>query len=192
MTLLDIADPDAIPHLKDPLASRADLDEAVSLVQASGRRAIPIVADVRIAEDMVRVLRDTEAAFGRPLDIFVANVGAVPAVLPSDMTDTQWEDKMAMNLTGVANGMRTALPGMIARESGRFLATSSTAGRLGMGGRSHSAALKWGLIGLLKSAAMEAGPANVMVNAVSPTAVESVGMPQGEAPERANTVLTTH
>ncbi|QPH54524.1 SDR family NAD(P)-dependent oxidoreductase [Pontivivens ytuae] len=192
VALLDIADPDAIDGLAYPLASQADLDEAVAAVEATGRRALPIVADVRSYEANRDAVAQAEATFGRPLDIFVANAALVPAASLDQMTDAQWRDCIDVNLTGVANGMRAALPGMAERGSGRFLATSSTGGRHGMGGRAHYAASKWGLIGLIKSAAMEYGPSNVTVNAVSPTAVESVRMPQGEALERAAEYLTTH
>ncbi len=192
VALLDIADPDAIDDIGYPLASRADLDEAVALVEATGQRAIPIVADVRSFEAMQEAVVQTETAFGRPLDIYVANAALVPAASLTEMTSAQWRDCIDVNLTGVANGMRAVLPGMMERESGRFLATSSTGGRHGMAGRAHYIASKWGLIGLIKSAAIEAGPSNVTVNAVSPTAVDSVRKPTGEALARAEDYLTTH
>ena len=192
VVLVDISDPDAIEHLSYDLASQGDLDEAVAATQATGGRALGITADVRSMADMNRVVADAEAAFDRPVDIFVANAGIVPAAPLSEMSDAQWRDTIDVNLTGVANGLRAVMPGMMDRGQGRIMATSSTAGRHGMGGRSHYAASKWGLIGLIKSAAMEAGPSNVTVNAVSPTAVETIRMPQGEALERANEFLTTH
>ncbi len=192
VALLDIADPDAIPGIGYPLASREDLDEAVSLVEATGSRAIPIVGDVRDSAAMTNAVAETERAFGRPLDIACVNAGIVPRAALSEMTDQQWRDAIDVNLTGAANTIRAAMPGMAARGSGRIIATASSVGRHGQAGISHYVASKWGLIGLVKSAALEAGPSNVTVNAVAPTAVDSVRKPTGEALERANAYLTSY
>lgn len=192
VALLDIADPDAMPELGYKLASRADLDEATALVRETGANAAPIVADVRSMSAMERAVAEAETALGKPLDIVVANAGVVPRGSLSEMTDADWRHPVDVNLTGAANTIRAAMPGMMERGYGRIIATGSSVARHGQANISHYVASKWGLIGLIKSAALEAGPRSVTVNGVSPTAVESVRMPTGEALERANAYLTTH
>ena len=192
VALLDIADPGAIEGIGYPLASQADLDEAVALVEAEGRAAVPIVADVRDSAALRRAVDTAERAFGRPLDIAAVNAGIVTRATLSEMSDQQWRDAIDVNLTGAANTIRAVMPGMMARRSGRIIATASSVGRHGTPGNSHYVASKWGLIGLVKSAALEAGPSTVTVNAVAPTAVDSIRKPTGEALERANAFLTNH
>ena len=189
VAILDIADPDAISNIGYELASRADLDEAVALVAETGRKVVPIVADIRSTEALREAAATIESEFGRPADIVAANAAIVPSAPLPEMTEQQWRDVMDVNLTGTGNTIRVFMPGMMERGRGRIIATASTVGRHGSPNNAHYVASKWGVIGLVKSAAIAAGPSGVTVNAVNPTAVDSVRKPTGEALEQANEAL---
>jgi NAD(P)-dependent dehydrogenase (short-subunit alcohol dehydrogenase family) len=77
------------------------------------------------------------------------------------------------NLTGVFNSFRAVLPYMIERGSGSVVATSSMAARNPHGNIAHYTAAKFGVIGLVKSTAIEVGPLGIRVNAVCPTNVKT-------------------
>lgn len=174
---MDIATPDAFPYLNYPMASQQDLDETQRLVEMQGNRCVSIRADVRSMEQMHSITERALDEFGR-LDVMVANAGLVPSVPLLEMTDRQWGDVIDVNLTGVANSIRAVLPHMVDRQQGQIIAITSTLGRQGNAGNAHYVASKWGIIGLVKSAALEAGPHNVTVNAVAPTGVRSVRFPE--------------
>lgn len=181
---MDIATPDAFPYLPYPMASQQDLDETQRLVEMEGSRCISIRADVRSMEQMQSIIERSLAEFGR-LDVMVANAGLVPSVPLIEMTDQQWGDVIDVNLTGVANSIRAVLPHMVEQQRGQIIAITSTLGRQGNAGNSHYVASKWGVVGLVKAAALEAGPHNVTVNAVAPTGVRSVRWPTDPEPRQA-------
>ena len=90
-----------------------------------------------------------------------------------------------MRMTGSAHTLRAALPGVYEAGHGRVVVIPSTFGRSGSPERTNDCTSKWGLIGLTKAAAPEAGPKGVTVNAVAPTAVRSglLGGPPEEGTE---------
>jgi (+)-trans-carveol dehydrogenase len=90
------------------------------------------------------------------------------------MTAEQWKDMIDINLTGVFNAARAALPSMVARgEGGSVILTSSTAGLIGYANTAHYTAAKHGVIGLMKVLAQEAGLHGIRVNAICPTTVNT-------------------
>jgi 3-oxoacyl-[acyl-carrier protein] reductase len=118
----------------------------------------------------VSVARD---AFGR-IDILV-NVagGSGPLGKPLwETTQREFDDIMQLNVTGCFLTMRAVLPLMIERRYGKIVNVGGTFGLRGRAGRSAYSASKWGLRGVTKSAALEAGPYNVNVNAVCPGMVD--------------------
>jgi NAD(P)-dependent dehydrogenase (short-subunit alcohol dehydrogenase family) len=87
------------------------------------------------------------------------------------MSAQTWQETVDTNLTGVFNAVRATLPGMIERRYGRIVATSSMAGRAGWENIGHYAASKWGIIGLIKSVALEGAAFGVTANVVCPSSV---------------------
>ena len=145
---LDIADPDAYRAILGyPLASQADLDQTVRLIEAEGRRAIGIKADVVDKSALAAAMRQTVGRFGR-LDIVVANAGVGGGGRLQDLSEAHLKTVIDINLIGAANTLQAALPPMIEQASGRIIAITSVAGRMGSGGQADYAASKWGLIGL--------------------------------------------
>jgi NAD(P)-dependent dehydrogenase (short-subunit alcohol dehydrogenase family) len=163
---LDIAGPvsptaDAIP------ATEADLSETVAQVQRLGRRAKAIKADIRDIAALRRVADQVEHEHGK-IDIVVANA-AIQGWKPlMEMDDMDWRDQIENNLNGTANTVRAFGPKMVARNYGRLILLSSMQGRMGTKGAASYSASKWGILGLMKSAALELGPHNVTVNAIIP------------------------
>ena len=192
VVVMDIANPDAFPYLNYPMASMADLAETKRLVEEQGSRCLSIQADVRNMEQMHNLVDRTINEFGK-LDIAIANAGLVPSVPLVEMTDQQWNDVIEVNLTGTGNTIRATLPHMTERQQGQIVAITSTLGRQGNAGNAHYVASKWGIVGLVKSAALEAGEHNITVNAVAPTGVRTIRFPEsGEQREAAEQFLSEY
>jgi SDR family mycofactocin-dependent oxidoreductase len=155
------------------LSGRADLDETVALVEAKGRRAIAGEADVRDLGQVQKVVDAGLGEFGR-IDVVCANAGIGSWSLSWEMSEQLWKDMIDVNLTGVFNTVRAALPSMVERgEGGSVVLTSSTAGLIGYQNTAHYTAAKHGVIGLTKVLAQELGPHRIRVNAICPTTVNT-------------------
>ena len=155
------------------LASKADLDATVKEIEGMGRRAIKAVADVRSLSDLQAAVDTGLSELGK-VDIVCANAGIGSWAVAWEMTEQQWQDMIDINLTGVFNATRAALPSMVERgEGGSIVLTSSTAGLRAYANTAHYTAAKHGVIGLMKVLAQEAGPYRIRVNAVCPTTVRT-------------------
>lgn len=160
---------DTVPY---PMATSEQLQETVRMVEDLDRRCVAVQADVRDAGQMQGAVDRTLAEFGQ-LDILLANAGIFSFSTVADMTDQLWDDMVDTNLKGVFHSLRAVLPHMIERRYGRIVATSSMAGRAGFANIGHYVAAKWGVIGLVKSLAMEVAQFGITVNAVCPTVVNT-------------------
>ena len=108
------------------------------------------------------------------IDIVCANAGIGSWAVVWEMTEQQWSEMVDINLTGVFNTVRAALPSMVQRgEGGSLVLTSSTAGLRAYPNTAHYTAAKHGVIGLMKVLAQECGPHGIRVNAVCPTTVRT-------------------
>jgi SDR family mycofactocin-dependent oxidoreductase len=155
------------------LASEADLDSTVKEIEAMGRRAVKAVADVRSLSELQAAVDAGLSQLGK-VDIVCANAGIGSWAVAWEMTEQQWKDMIDINLTGVFNAARAALPSMVERgEGGSVVLTSSTAGLRAYANTAHYTAAKHGVIGLMKVLAQEAGPHRIRVNAVCPTTVRT-------------------
>ncbi len=154
------------------LAAPPDLAETARLVEATGRRCVTVVADVRDTDQVEAAVAATLGALGR-LDVLVANAGICSFAPLADLADEAWEDMLATNLTGVFKAVRAVVPHMVAARAGRIVATSSMGGRMGMANLAHYVAAKWGVIGLIKSAALELAPHGITANVVCPATVDT-------------------
>jgi SDR family mycofactocin-dependent oxidoreductase len=161
------------------LASPAELAETVAAVEAAGGRALALPADVRRGADMERVVAAGIEEFGA-IDIAVANAGIAGVSTIAEMSDEAWQNMLDVNLGGVFKTMRAVAPHMSARGYGRIVATASVVARQGSPNIGHYVAAKWGVVGLVKSLALELAEHGVTVNAVCPTSVDTA-MIQNEA-----------
>ncbi len=154
-----------------PMATKDDLHETVEAARAHGTRVLPYVADVRDSGAIRAALHDAAGALGG-VDVVCVNAGvAPPFVAVEDITDEAWKAVMDVNLTGAFYTARAAIPHIRRRGGGSILFTASVAGAHGMANLGGYVASKHGLLGLVKTMAMELGPDNIRVNAVLPTSV---------------------
>src|SRR5262249_32473809 len=87
--------------------------------------------------------------------------------------DADWHDQIDVNLTGTCNAIRAVAPHLVANGGGRIIVTSSTQGRHGTKYGAAYSASKWGIIGLMKSAALEFGEHKITVNALIPGLIDT-------------------
>jgi 3-oxoacyl-[acyl-carrier protein] reductase len=125
------------------------------------------VCDVRDAEAVNAFVDEAEEELGR-LDILINNAGIGRDRAMWRMTDEEWDDVIATNLTGAFNTIRAVAPIFRAQQDGKIVNVASIHGFRPEFGLANYAASKAGLIGLTRSAAVELGPSNVNVNAVAP------------------------
>jgi 3-oxoacyl-[acyl-carrier protein] reductase len=130
--------------------------------------AFSVPCDVTDQAQVDRMFADTEAALG-PLDVVVNNAGLGGTADLVDMTDEQWSKVLDVTLTGTFRCVRAALQRMLPRERGVIVNNASVLGWRAQVGQAHYAAAKAGVMALTRTAAMEAGPAGVRVNAVAPS-----------------------
>lgn len=128
-------------------------------------------ADVSNVADVDLVYEDFLKRHAK-LDILINNAGvAGPVDHVEDIAPSDWDDCLAINLSGTFYMTRRAIPLIRAAGGGSIVNIASTAGLFGTPLRSPYAASKWGMIGLTKTWAMELGPDNIRVNAVCPGCV---------------------
>jgi SDR family mycofactocin-dependent oxidoreductase len=174
---------DQVDTVAYPMATPDDLQETVRLVEDLDRRIVVSQADVRDSDAIEAVVQEGVGQFGR-LDIVAANAGIVSFTdLTYTMTDTQWQDMIDINLTGVWRTCKAAIPHMIeAGNGGSIVVTSSTAGIKGMSRFGHYVATKHAVVGLARSFANELAQYSIRVNTVHPTGVETPMVVNDEMP----------
>jgi SDR family mycofactocin-dependent oxidoreductase len=149
-----------------------DLEETGRLVRAAGRRWLGIKLDQRDLPALRAAAVRGEQEFGG-IDILFANAGVQSFHPLLEMEDADWHITIDVNLTGTANAVRAFAPHMVKRGGGRIILTSSTQGQHGTKyGASYSVS-KWGIIGLMKSAALELGPYKITINALIPGLIDT-------------------
>ena len=157
----------AAPNLVYPPATPEDLEKTGQLVEAQKRRWIGVKADIRDMPAMKAAADRAAKEFGK-LDITVANA-AIQIYGPlAEMSDENWKNVIDVNLNGTANTLRAVIPHMLSRKWGRIVIIASSQGRHGFKNGSAYSASKWGVIGLMKSAAWELGKDGITANCVEP------------------------
>jgi SDR family mycofactocin-dependent oxidoreductase len=154
-------------------ATPEDLDKTVELVKATGSRILPFTGDVRDFNALRQAVELGVEQFGG-IDIVVANAGILTWDRFWEISDDDWQATIDVNLTGVWRTLKAATLTMI--ESGRggsMIVTSSVAGIKSLPGQAHYSAAKRGLVGLVKTAAIELGTFNIRVNSVHPWGVNT-------------------
>jgi len=151
----------------DLAADRADTVAAE--LRALGRDAIGIGCNVAKRADVDAMVAAAHARFGR-IDILVNNAGIIRPAMLHKMTAAQWDEVLAVHLTGSFNCLQAVAPGMMERHYGRIVNVTSAAGVLGTIGQINYSAAKAGILGLTMSAAKELAKHGITVNAIAPGA----------------------
>ncbi len=143
------------------------LDQAVASLKASGARALAVPADVTRERDVESAVAATVQEWGR-LDILVCNAGTWKGAPLHETTEADWDLLVDLNLKGAFFSLKHAVPVFRRQKRGTVIGIASIGARVGMAGSSAYVASKWGLRGLLESAAIELKPHRVRVSIVYP------------------------
>ena len=168
---IDIAGPVSSAITVAP-ATRNELAETGRLVAAEGGRWHAETLDQRDIGALRAAAETAVAVFGG-IDILFANAGIQDFKPLLEMEDADWHDQIDVNLNGTANALRAVAPHIVKRGGGRIIVTTSTQGRHGTKWGASYSASKWGILGLMKSAALELGAHGITVNAVVPGLIDT-------------------
>ena len=173
-----------VPGIPYPGATEADLAETVKQVEALDRRIVAAKADVRDSAGLKAALDDGIAQLGR-LDIVSANAGIGTSPHHSwEIDDATWQTMLDINLTGVWHTAKVAIPHLIeGGNGGSIILTSSAAGLQAYENIAHYVSAKHGVVGLMRTLALELAPYSIRVNSIHPTQVDTP-MIQNEATYR--------
>lgn len=150
-------------------------EELASLASEIEQMGPPILAeqvDVTNLAAMSALAERAQRELG-PIDILVANAGLYSFAPSWELTEEQWDETVNVDLKGVWITCKVCIPQMLSRRSGKIICISSTAGLKGMAHLAHYVAAKHGVLGLVKTLAIELAPYNINVNAVCPTSVDT-------------------
>jgi NAD(P)-dependent dehydrogenase (short-subunit alcohol dehydrogenase family) len=152
--------------------NKETLEQTAASIRGLGAECIAVQCDVA-DEGSVAAMGDAVYRHFPEVDVVVANAGiGGPTALMQDITYEQWRECLAIDLDGVFLTFRRFVPRMIDRRIGCLIAISSMTGKRPLHGRAPYAAAKMGIIGLVRTLALELGPHGIRVNAVCPGAVE--------------------
>ena len=164
---------EAVPTNNIPPATEEDMAETVRQVEALDRRIIATKADVRDYKAVKAAVDAGVAELGR-LDIVAANAGiAGTPNKAEDIPDEDWEIMIGVNLTGVWRTIKAAIPHLKASGGGSIIITSSDAGLFAYPNIAHYVSAKHGVVGLMRTLALELAPDMIRVNSVHPTTVDT-------------------
>lgn len=164
-------------------ATEEDLAETVRQVEALDRRIVARKADVRSFEQLKQAVDEGVAELGR-LDIVAANAGiAGMSNRAHEIPEEEWVDMLDVNLSGVWRSCKVAIPHLKAAGGGSMILTSSDAGLFPFENIGHYVSAKHGVVGLMRTLALELAPDMIRVNSVHPTVVDT-DMVQNEASYR--------
>lgn len=152
--------------------TRSEIESVREEIGERGRKGLALPCDVGAPGEIERAVEETGRAWGG-VDILVANAGLLRHAPVEETSDALWDEVLRVNLTGVFRSVRAVLPAMAARGWGRVIAMSSVSGKVGGANRSAYHAAKHGVIGLIRSAALEVAARGVTVNAICPGFVET-------------------
>lgn len=139
-------------------------------IVAAGGQAIALEANIADRGQVQAALATLRETFG-PVTILVNNAGITGFVAFEDLTDTQWDDMMAVNLKGTFIVTQETLPDMKAAQWGRIVNISSSSAQTGAINMAHYSASKGGMISLTRTLAIELGPLGITVNNIPPGSV---------------------
>jgi len=163
-----------IDSVQIPLSTPEDLAETADLVKGHNRRIYTAEVDTRDFDALKAAVDAGVEQFGR-LDIIVANAGIGNGGATLDKTsEGDWTDMIDVNLGGVWKTVKAGVPHILAGgRSGSIILTSSVGGLKAYPHTGHYVAAKHGVVGLMRTFAVELGAQNIRVNSVHPTNVNT-------------------
>lgn len=137
-----------------------------------GRKAIAVQADVSRAQEVTRMVSELESSLG-PVDILVNNAAIAQPRPFEEITETEWDEILRVNLKSLFLVTQVVIAGMRTRKWGRIINLSSVAAQTGGAVGAHYAASKAGIIGLTHSCAASFIKDGITVNAIAPALIET-------------------
>ena len=160
-------------HVAVNYRERAEAANAVcSEITGTGRKALPVQADVSVSADVRRMVAEIEAQLGG-IDILVNNAGIAHPRKLEEITEAEWNEVLSVNLKSVFLVTQAVVGGMRRRKCGRIINLSSIAAQTGGAVGAHYAASKAGIIGLTHSCASSLIRDGITVNAIAPALIET-------------------
>jgi 3-oxoacyl-[acyl-carrier protein] reductase len=152
--------------------SEAQAQEVVKEIQALGRRAIAVKANVANRAEAQALIKTAIDTFGK-VDILVNNAGIVRPAMLHKMTEEDWDSVIDVDLKGTFNCIQAVAPHMMERKYGKIVNVTSTAAQIGFTGNINYAAAKAGCDAVTKTAAKELARYGINVNAVAPSVIKT-------------------
>jgi len=147
-------------------SQRSEAEATAQEVERAGRRAIVVQADVSRRTDV-----DAMVAHAGPVEILVNNAGIARVQRVEEITEDDWNELIAVNLTSCFLVTQAVLAGMRARQWGRIINVTSVAAQAGSIVGPHYAASKGGMLGLTRGYARVLAKEGITVNAISPALI---------------------
>jgi NAD(P)-dependent dehydrogenase (short-subunit alcohol dehydrogenase family) len=142
--------------------------QTTALVEAWGRKALALKADVTRSSDVNEIVKSALEKFQR-IDILVNNAGGASAPKPFvEKTEADWDFDFNLNMRGVLNCTKAILPQMLASKSGKIVNIASGAGKIGLEYHSSYSAAKGGVITFTRVLAREVASFGINVNCIAP------------------------
>jgi NAD(P)-dependent dehydrogenase (short-subunit alcohol dehydrogenase family) len=163
----------------------AGAEKVAEEIRALKRNAVAVKVDVTRQQDVAELVRTALDRFGR-IDVLVNNAGITQPIKVLDMTESDWDRIVAVNLKGTFLCSKAVLSTMIKQGYGRIVNMSSVSGKRGGGvfGGAHYSAAKAGILGFAKALAREVAAHGITVNSVAPGLIATDIRGGLETPER--------
>lgn len=148
------------------------LEEVTQKIYSAGGKCLPVEADVSNQADVIRLVEASRSAFGK-VDILVNNAGVSKELPFMELSLSDWDQMLSINLMGVLYCIRAVLPKMRSRREGTIINIASAAGLRGLPGSSAYSASKAAVIALTQSLGDEVGPDGIRVNVICPGPIKT-------------------
>jgi (+)-trans-carveol dehydrogenase len=163
-------DVETVPY---PGATEDDLKHTAKLVEETGRRIVPVVADVRDLSALGAAVAEGVTTLGR-IDIAIANAGICTFGSALELDEQSWQTMLDVNVTGVWKTVKAVAPAMIGSgRGGSVVLVSSIAGLVAYPNLAHYVVAKHAVTGLMRALAVEFAPHAIRVNSVHPGTVDT-------------------
>ena len=149
---------------------KSSFEAAEKLANETG--ALAIAADSASEKDVISAVNETVRQLGK-IDCLINNAAVSSFSVFTDISLDEWNDMLAVNLTGAFLYSKAVIPDMLKRKQGRIINVTSMWGIVGSSCEVHYSAAKAGLIGMTKALAKELGPSGITVNAIAPGVINT-------------------